>query len=130
MKDTHIRYKSVNLSRETENELKSLEESLNYDKANFMKYALSTVDHMASEFPHLTLENKRKCKELIFPDGFFVTREKRVYTRSISPFYRVIDAKSGAETPDFTHLVHSARFERATPCSEDKCSNPLSYECM
>ena len=27
-------------------------------------------------------------------------------------------------------LVHPARFELATPGSEDQCSNPLSYGCM
>ena len=27
-------------------------------------------------------------------------------------------------------VVHSEGFEPTTPCSEDKCSNPLSYECV
>lgn len=27
-------------------------------------------------------------------------------------------------------LVHPVRFERTALCSEDKCSNPLSYGCI
>ena len=27
-------------------------------------------------------------------------------------------------------MVHPARFELATPGSEDQCSNPLSYGCV
>ena len=28
------------------------------------------------------------------------------------------------------NMVHREGFEPTTPCSEDKCSNPLSYRCM
>ena len=27
-------------------------------------------------------------------------------------------------------MVHRIGFEPTTPCSEDKCSNPLSYRCV
>ena len=38
-----------------------------------------------------------------------------------------------SESCDFCasyRMVHPARFELATPGSEDQCSNPLSYGCI
>lgn len=41
------------------------------------------------------------------------------YNHEVADLYEIIN-----------FMVHPAGFEPATPCSEDKCSNPLSYRCI
>ena len=47
------------------------------------------------------------------------------------------ETKEGADTSEekadlmpALSVVHPEGFEPTTPCSEDKCSNPLSYRCL
>ena len=45
------------------------------------------------------------------------------------PFPRFITENIQTKVWVFS-VVHREGFEPTTPCSEDKCSNPLSYRCM
>ena len=78
-------------AKETIDKLKELEEDLEKTaeakKADFMRFALEFIDNLGSNFVHLSPNNAEKCKQIIFPDGFWVDDDKNVYTHAISPIY-------------------------------------------
>ena len=78
-------------AKETIDKLKESEEDLEKTaeakKADFMRFALEFIDNLGSNFVHLSPNNAEKCKQIIFPDGFWVDDDKNVYTHAISPIY-------------------------------------------
>ena len=52
-----------------------------------MWFALEFIDNLGNNFVHLFPGNVEKCKQIIFPDGFWVDDDKNVHTYAISPIY-------------------------------------------
>ena len=60
----------------------------------------------------------------------FDIKNEKFGTDGLSLFYRLKDNQKDSEESSESHMVHPVRFERTTLCSEDRCSNPLSYGCI
>lgn len=76
------------------------------DFVEFVEFAINTVEGFRQKFWELDQEHQRWCKQLIFPEGFSVTRDKKVYTRKISEFYRVNKNAPKDVSADFSRMVN------------------------
>lgn len=81
----------------------NLEATVGAEKSDFMRFALEFIDNLGNNFVHLSPGNAEKCKQIIFPDGFWVDDDKNVYTRAISPIYGYRNQKNPANHAEF-HL--------------------------
>jgi DNA invertase Pin-like site-specific DNA recombinase len=90
---------------ELEEQLTILNEKSDTDKQRFLDFAFNFAINMQESFFSLTPEDAKKCKQIIFPAGFYMDSDKNVYTPEISPLIRLATNKKDAEASDFTHLV-------------------------
>lgn len=90
-----------------EEQLEKLRAVSEQDKARFMSFALDFVDNLASHFFDISPENRARCKEIVFPSGFHLDQNQKVYTSEISPLYRLVTKKKSTEVLENSHLVHS-----------------------
>lgn len=86
-----------------------LSEKSTNDKQRFLDFAFNFAIHMEESFFSLTPEDAKKCKQIIFPVGFYMDAEKNVYTPEISPLIRLATNKKDAEASDFTRMVRVTR---------------------
>jgi DNA invertase Pin-like site-specific DNA recombinase len=98
------------------NEISSLEEELtqlrngrNDDKEQFLKFAFSFIDDIGSNYFSVTKESRKKCKQLVFPAGFFVNADEKVYTPEISILYRLAGNKKDLSETEKSFLVRDKR---------------------
>lgn len=62
------------------------------DKEEFLEFAYDFIERMGTNFldPELVSpENRERCKQVVFPSGFYVNSENKVYTPEISELYRL-----------------------------------------
>lgn len=99
--------------KDLENELSQLESIADRDKENFLRFAFDFIQDTSSHFldPGLSQENRLRCKQVIFPAGFWVDAQENVYTPEISPLYRLATKKKDAEASDNSHLVRVRRLK-------------------
>ena len=85
-------------------QLKSLADS---DKDRFLNFAFDFIDNIGSHFFDLNVsqEHRVRCKLILFPAGFYLDAENKVYTPQVSPIYGLATNKKGAEAPSISHLV-------------------------
>ncbi len=95
--------------QDMEKELFDLEQKMDADKDKFLKFAFGFVENMGESFFALTPDNAKKCKQIIFPAGFYLDAEKNVYTPEISPLITLQANKKDAEASDFTRMVRVKR---------------------
>lgn len=90
-----------------EDELTQLESIADQDKDRFMRFAFDFIQSTSSHFldPALSQENRLRCKQVIFPAGFWVDAQQNVYTPEISTLYRLASNKKDAEASLNSHLV-------------------------
>ena len=112
-----------------EAEIRNLTNNENENRGEFISFALEFADNLGRDFLRLLPDDAKKCKLLLFPDGFFMDANKKVYIPKISPFYRYRANKKASDDANLTNLVHPTRFERATPSPGSWCSIQLSYGC-
>ena len=94
---------------ELKNKLDILETTKDDDRENFIQFALDFADNLVNHFFELTPNETKECKLLIFPDGFFVDSQNKVYTTKISPFYRLRETKKTPESVNSTLMVRVKR---------------------
>lgn len=94
---------------ELEEELSELNQKMDTDKERFLKFAFNFVANMGESFMSITPENRIKCKQIIFPAGFYMDAEKNVYTPEISPLITFATTKKDAEASNFTRMVRVKR---------------------
>lgn len=92
-----------------EDELDNLRKKADSDKDQFLRFAFDFIRNMGSNFLMLSPENRLRCKELVFPGGFYVNENKKVYTPEISPLITLATKKKDAEASDNSHLVRVRR---------------------
>ena len=72
------------------------------DFVEFVEFSLNTIENFRERFWELDQEHQVMCKQLLFPDGFSVSRDKKVYTPSISDFYLCINTEKSPEMDSST----------------------------
>lgn len=92
-----------------EEELAGLTQKADVDKDRFLKFALNFVDNMGENFLLITPENRAKCKQIIFPAGFYLDANKNVYTPEISPLIRYATNKKDLPEAEKSLLVRVMR---------------------
>lgn len=88
-----------------EDELAKTKHTADSDKERFMRFALNFVQNMGSEFLKIPPEHRLRCKQLLFPAGFYLDANDKVYTPQISPIYGLATTKKSAEALDYSLLV-------------------------
>ena len=76
--------------------------TIEQDFVEFVEFALNTVESFRDRFWQLDQEHQVWCKQLLFPDGFSVSRDKKVYTPTISDFYLCINTEKSHKNDSFT----------------------------
>lgn len=92
---------------ELEANLDALQSKTDNDKEEFLRFAFGFVKNMGSRFldESLSQDNRLKCKQIMFPAGFYVDQNNKVYTPEISPLITLATKKKDAEASDNSHLV-------------------------
>ena len=85
-------------TKKIESRIRALEHELARGRSDFLDFALDFIDNMGTHFLDLPLEEVGVCKNILFPSGFWVDANKKVYTLEISPLYRERTKKKDAET--------------------------------
>ena len=83
----------------------TLNRTADTDKQRFLEFAFDFVINMKDSYFSLSPENAKKCKQIIFPAGFYMDANKNVYTPEISPLIRLATNKKDTEVSDKAHLV-------------------------
>ena len=55
---------------------------------DFIAYSIDYTEKLKAKYWSLDWDRRKRCELLLFPDGFYVTRQKKVYTPRVSPIYR------------------------------------------
>ena len=71
--------------------------TIEQDFVEFVEFAVNTTENFRERFWELDQEHQVMCKQLLFPDGFSVSRDKKVYTPTISEFYLCINTEKSHE---------------------------------
>lgn len=69
------------------NQLYDLNNTKDSDHDHFLAFAFDFIDNVDKHFFEISKENRIRCKQLIFPGGFYLTEDNKVYTPEISPLY-------------------------------------------
>jgi hypothetical protein len=97
-------------------EIKTLEERVfdiqtesKMHKEEFLRFALEFMNNLGRSFLELPPDDRLKCKDIIFPAGFHLNKNKKVYTPEISPLYRLATNKKDAEASQKSLMVRVMR---------------------
>jgi DNA invertase Pin-like site-specific DNA recombinase len=78
--------------KDAEKEL-STAKSTDEDFNNFVNFSLNYVDDLNASWWDLTPDRRERCKQLTFPGGIFITKNKTVSTPLLSAIYRYENIK-------------------------------------
>jgi DNA invertase Pin-like site-specific DNA recombinase len=94
-----------------EEELEQIAGYADNDKDRFLRFAFDFVDTIGSRFldPDLSKENRLRCKLILFPAGFCLSAENKVYTPQISPIYGLAATKKDLPKLEKSLLVRVRR---------------------
>lgn len=76
--------------------------TIEQDFVQFVEFSLNTIENFREKFWQLDQEHQVMCKQLLFPDGFSVSRSRKVYTPTISEFYLCINAEKSQQNDSFS----------------------------
>lgn len=91
-----------------EEELAQLRNGHDDDKEQFLKFAFGFIDNIGTNYFAVTKESRKKCKQLVFPAGFFVNADEKVYTPEISVLYRLACNKKDLSETEKSILVQDS----------------------
>jgi DNA invertase Pin-like site-specific DNA recombinase len=94
---------------ELDDQLVRLQTEGEADKSEFIKFALNFVGTMGSQFFEISQENRLRCKQVIFPAGFYLDTNNKVYTPEVSPLITLVTKKKDAEASENSHMVRVRR---------------------
>lgn len=92
---------------ELEYNISKLRDNAKADEERFMQFALAWVEKMGENFlsPELSKENRLRCKQILFPAGFHLDKNLKVYTPEVSPLITLAATKKDAEASDLVQMV-------------------------
>lgn len=90
---------------EIEEEISILSERSDTDKERFITFALEFAGKMGNNFLSIDAVSRDKCKQIIFPAGFYIDSNKNVYTPEMSTLIRLATKKRDTEVSQKSHLV-------------------------
>lgn len=88
-----------------EKRLEELKSDAEEDWEEFLRYAYGFVDNMGRKFLETSKENRLRCKQIVFPAGFYVDANKKVYTPEISPLITLAAKKKSTEVLKNSQMV-------------------------
>jgi DNA invertase Pin-like site-specific DNA recombinase len=91
-----------------EDQLAKLSTEADSDKEQFLKFAFNFIENMGSNFLDTDIvsqENRLRCKQIVFPAGFYLDEKNRVYTPEVSELYRLATKKKSTEVLDNSRMV-------------------------
>ena len=88
-----------------EQELYNMKAKAELDKEKFLKFAFGFVENMGRKFLEISPENRIRCKQIVFPAGFYMDADNKVYTPEISTLYRLAGNKKDLSITDKSLLV-------------------------
>lgn len=97
--------------KETKNQIDTLEsgildvKNVEKDLETFVHFSLKFINEKLSVWKLLEKAQRIKCKQLVFPGGFIVKSDEKVYTPEISPLYRFVSNKKEPVLTSDSHLV-------------------------
>lgn len=94
---------------ELEERLENLQSKSDDDWRKFLRFAFDFVEHMGAAFLVTSQENRVRCKQIVFPAGFYVNKNNKVYTPEISPLITLLPKKKSTEVLNNSHLVRVTR---------------------
>lgn len=75
------------------------------DRDQFLRFAFDFLDNMSTHFLVIPPENRLQCKDAIFPAGFYLDDNNKVYTPEKSELIRLATKINGSRTSNNSHLV-------------------------
>lgn len=96
------------------------------DFVEFVDFSLGFIENLRDRFWNLEADEMSWCKQLLFPEGFSVSRDKKVYTPKISEFYRLADTQKDPEGSLESNLVGDIGFEPITSATSMLRSSQMS----
>lgn len=90
---------------ELESQLSKLKYKSDNDRERFLKFAFEFVENMGSKFLEISPENRLRCKQIVFPAGFYLDTENKVYTPEISHLIRLASNKKDLPETEKSSLV-------------------------
>ncbi len=102
--------KKKNDAEALEDKLEQLQRASDDDQERFLRYAYALIENIGPKFldPSTSKENRVRCKQLIFPAGFYVDAKNKVYTPEKSILITLLPNKKSTEVLDFSHLVQQS----------------------
>ena len=100
--------------QDTNEQIASIE-TVEKDFVEFVEFAVNTAENLRERFWELDAEHTSWCKQLLFPSGFSVSRDKKVYTPEISEFYRLVHIEKDPKESSISSMVLGAGLEPARP---------------
>lgn len=90
-----------------EYKISTIQASAAADEERFMQFALTWVDNMSENFlaPDLSKENRLRCKQILFPAGFRLNKNQKVYTPEISPLITLATNKKDLPETEKSSMV-------------------------
>lgn len=95
------------------------------DFLEFAAFALDVVNNWTRQWWELEHSDRQRCKQMLFPAGFALNQNKKVYTPEISIIYSGELTKTAPEEAEFTRMVTPAGFEPAIFWMRTKYPGPL-----
>ena len=86
-------------------ELTAIRSDADSDKEQFLRFAFDFVDNMGSRFLEIAPEDRLRCKQVMFPAGFYLNDKNKVYTPEVSKLIRLASNKKDLPEPEKSLLV-------------------------
>ncbi|MBL8031045.1 MAG: recombinase family protein [Candidatus Doudnabacteria bacterium] len=90
-----------------EAEIEKLNREADYDKQSFLRFAFEFTNNMGTHFlsTELSDANRKRCKQIIFPGGFYLDTNQNVYTPEISPLITLATNKKDLPKTEKSFMV-------------------------
>lgn len=102
-------------------------EEVESDFMEFVEFAMVFVENQRQAWWGLTPENRKRCKQILFPAKTLIKADGKVYTQDISAVYRLIAKQKAPKGASVSNMEGQLGLEPRTLCLRGRCSNQLSY---